>query len=388
MANNNDVDVTIERDTLNITDLGDITDDELDDLNELEVTVLTDVIPDGEPILENKPLSPRNGLCTNMTKLVLVNCSRIPPEISNCTALSILYLKFYGNDDIDCRIEFPKGIILLNLTCINVRSSSGNGNTGGIMSWLVMSCPNLTILNFFDLPNDTAIQFMRLLQNNEAFIEQFKHKLLKISFIDCNLNEEDALTILIGVGQLYPRLRSIDLRHNNIDSIETIGTAMRETPPANNNLLLSNLKALYLESNPFPPSLNVLESSDSVALTILLKCHQRLWKIENSPTETIFYSSLVDYWLMLNESEIPNLLNNGHGGTRLNILPYVMYHVYNQREQDLTALFTFLREEHIFRTNYYNDNHDGNGNGDDNNNRICCCMVSFTSIFVNWGLTK
>ena len=156
MATNNDVDVIVKRETLNMTDLGEITDDELGEVNKLQVTVLNGLIPDGEPIPENKPLSPRIGLCRNMTLLGLVNCSRIPPEISNCTTLSILFLYFHGNDDIDCRTELPEGIILPNLTSVQFRSSSGNWNTGEIISWLVASCPNLTSFHFFDIPKDTA----------------------------------------------------------------------------------------------------------------------------------------------------------------------------------------------------------------------------------------
>ena len=111
------------------------------------------------------------------------------------------------------------------MTSVHIWSSSGNWNTDEIISWLAVSCPNLTFLRFGNLPKDTANQFIRLLQNNKAFIEQFNQKLLEISFLNCNLNEEDALIILIGVGQLYPKLCFIDLRDNSIESIETIGTA-------------------------------------------------------------------------------------------------------------------------------------------------------------------
>ena len=105
MANNNDVDVTVKRYTRNMIDLGDITDDELRVITDL--VVLNDR-RDGEPMTENKPLSPRIGSCSNMTTLVLVNCSLIPPEISNCTTLSTLILRSYGNEDHDCRIELQK----------------------------------------------------------------------------------------------------------------------------------------------------------------------------------------------------------------------------------------------------------------------------------------
>jgi len=203
MVTNNDD--RVARISYSMSDLRDITDDELVEITEL--TVLN-IIPEGEPIPENKPLSQRIGLCTNMSVLSVVNCSSIPLEISNCTLLSLLILMSLGNDNGDCRIKLPEGIVLPNLTlfCIN---GGDNWNVDEIISWVARCSPNLLQLSFYDLTKDTANQFMRSLQDNEAFIEKFKHTLLGIAFWFCNLNEDDALTIYGDIRPLYRRLHII-----------------------------------------------------------------------------------------------------------------------------------------------------------------------------------
>ena len=216
MANNNDVDVIVKRRTRNMTDLGDITDDELP-----LITVLTvrNGRRQGGTTPENKPLSSRIGECTNLDTLHLKGCSSIPVEILSCTMLSSLILDSHGNEDNDCRIELPEAIILHKLISFHILGD-GNWNTDEIISWLAMSCPNLTNLNFRELPRDTTNQFMRLLQDHEAFIEKIKHKILLFSFMNCNLNEDDLRSVIFDIKPLYPRLVVVNLRNNNIESIK------------------------------------------------------------------------------------------------------------------------------------------------------------------------
>ena len=296
---------------------------------------------------ENKSLSPRIGSCRNMIILDLTNCSSIPPEILNCTLLSFLNLSSQGNDNDDFRIELPERILLPNLTSFCI-GGGGNWNTDEIISWLALCNPNLRRgLYFYDLTKDTANQFMRLLQDNEAFIEKFKDKLSMISFCRCNLNEDDARVIIFNIKPLYPRLAGINLKNNNIEGLERIGKEVRETPPTNNNWL----SKIYLEDNPCVSNLNDPESPDSTAMIFLLKYQQSLCNID-SANVTIAYSPFIDYWLIMNRSGLRYLVDDGHGGTRLSgILPVIMNHASDQREQDPTTIFTLLREGPIFRTN-------------------------------------
>jgi len=369
MATNNEN--RVERYSLNMIDLGEITNDELVGTSHLLVQLIKVVPPEGGPILENQPLSPRIGLCTNMTELVVVNCARLPPEISYCMRLSKLFLYSSGNDDNDCRIELPEGI-LTSLTRVSVRGC-GNWNTDEIISWLATFSPNLSSLYFYDVMKDTANQFMTSLQNNEAFLDQFQNKLEIVSFANCNLNEDDAREIIFDINPLYSRLVCIDLEENNIRSLETIATVVREIPPANDNPLLpSNLRFLSLKGNSFFDNLKVPESSDSAAMIDLLRYHPSLCQIGRHTDETIRYLPMIDYLLMMNRSGLRYLLDDGHGGTRLSgILPHVMNHAYIQRQQDPTTIFTLLREGPIFRTQYQNnvvvvvDDNDNNDDSDD-----------------------
>ena len=273
MATNNDD--TVKRISYSMTDLRDITDDELPEITKL--FIFTNV-RQGEPLpAENKPLSQRIGLCTNMKELALVKCSGIPLEISNCTLLSILTLFSPGNnDDGDCRIKLTEGIVLRNLTTVTIKGV-GNWNADEIISWLAACCPNLRSLHFYDLTKDNASQFLRSLQDNEVFIDVFQYKLVNVSFISCNLNEDDARSILFDIKPLYPRLVYIDLQNNNIEGFETVGTAVRETPLATiNPLLPSRLKVLLLTGNQFLRNLNDPKSPDNIAMILLLKYHQLL----------------------------------------------------------------------------------------------------------------
>jgi len=167
---------------------------------------------------------------------------------------------------------------------------------------------------------------------------------------------------------LYHRLDVIDLRNNNIEGLETIGTALRETPPANNNPLSpSSLHCLWLTDNPCLGNLNDPKSSDHATMIDLLKKFPLLHRIDGNNNETITCSSLINYWLMMNRSGLRYLVVDIHGGTRLSgILPHVMNH-----EQNPTAVYTFLREGPIFRTQYQNnvvvvvDDNDNNDDSDD-----------------------
>jgi len=375
MATNNEN--RVKRNSLNMIDLVEITDDELVGTTHFLVITLKVVPPEGGPIPENQPLSQRIGLCTNMTELVVVNCARLPPEISYCAMLSELRLFSHGNDGNDCRIELPEGTVLQNLTQVTVQGG-GNWNTDEIISWLATFSPNLSSLYFYDVMKDTANQFMTSLQNNEAFLDQFQNKLEIVSFANCNLNEDDAREIIFDINPLYSRLVCIDLEENNIRSLETIATVVREIPPANDNPLLpSNLRFLSLKGNSFFDNLKVPESSDSAAMIDLLRYHPSLCQIGRHTDETIRYLPMIDYLLMMNRSGLRYLLDDGHGGTRLSgILPHVMNHAYTQSKQDPlaqdpTAVFIFLREGPIFRTQYQNnvvvvvDDNDNNDDSDD-----------------------
>ena len=340
MATNNDVETAVLiRRTLNMTNLGDSTDDELDEITAL--TVMPTVTENGS-IPDNQSLSQRIGLCQNMKELSVVNCTNLPTEISHCTLLSELRLfSNCGNGD-DCRIELPEGIILPNLTKLCILGG-GNWNTGDIITWLATSTPNLELnLPFINLTRDTVNQLMWELQNNVVFIEKFKHTLQSITFNNCNLNEDDAREIIVNITPLYSRLSVVNLQNNNIEGLKTIAAVVRETPPANNNL-----RGLILNGNPVSRHLNDPNSSDHAAMMCLLKYHTRLSVIRT----TLTYSSLIDYRLMMNASGLRYLVDDGHGGTRRSgILPLVMDHAYNKREQDPTTLFNFLREGPFFKT--------------------------------------
>lgn len=215
MPNNNDVVVTVNRYTFNMTNLVELIADDTPEITEL--VVYNGIQREGEPMPEHQPLSPRIGECTNLTTLRLVGCSSIPPEIKNCIALSKLYLDSrFGNDDNDCRIGLPEEIILHNLTSVSIQGGS-NLNTDDIISWLAVSCPNLTFLHFWNLPKYTTTQFMRMLQDNEVFIEQFQHQSSMFSFINSNLNEDDLRSFLFDIKPLYPFLPRIYLGNNNIE---------------------------------------------------------------------------------------------------------------------------------------------------------------------------
>jgi len=287
-------------------------------------------------------------------------------DLGDIATLSHLFLSSHlENDDNDCRIDLPEGIFLPNLTLFSINGGC-NWNADEIISWLASCCGKLRILCFRNLPKDQANQFMRSLQDNEAFIDVFQNKLELVSFNNCNLNEDDALMIYVNIIPLYRRLACIDLVNNNITSLETIGTTVRKTPPANNNSLLC---CFLLKGNPFVGNLYDPESSDSATMICLLKYHQWLCQIDSYTDETIAYSPIIDYWLMMNRSGLRYLLDDGHGGTRLSgILPAVMNHAYEQRGQDPTAIFTLLRNGPIFRTHYQNNGvvvDDNNADSDD-----------------------
>ena len=344
MATINDVDITVKRSALNMTDLGDITDDELSPITELQVLHIR---REGEPTPEYQPLSPRIGECENLTTLELENCSSIPTEISNCAMLSDLSLSISsGNGDKNCQIELPEGIIVQKMTTFSI-NGGGIWNTGDIITWLAMCSSNLTALLLQDLTKDAVNQLIRELQNNEAFIEKFKHKLKQITFFNCNLNEDDALVIIVNITPLYPNLVYINLQNNNIEGLETIAAAVRETPPANHNLI-----GLIVADNPVSRNLNDPNSSDHVAMMCLLKYHTCLGVIESPLGNTTMpYSSHIDYQLIMNRSGLQYLVDDGHGGTRRSgILSLVIYDVYLE-EQDRTTIFNFLCGGPIFRTN-------------------------------------
>jgi hypothetical protein len=191
------------------------------------------------------------------------------------------------------------------------------------------------------------------LLRNEIFRDKFKDKLQSLNFSECNLTEEDARYVIFDIVQpFYARLCGLLLWKNDIQSIQSLGTAAKNLTKVINGPITSNLYNLNIEDSPVFENLKSPETTDHNAAVCLVKSFPKLFAFSNI-RESLQVSSIINYQAMINLSELRYLLedgNNGDGhGTRLSIWPYVIHRVYESTNKDPNLIYNFLQEGPIIK---------------------------------------
>jgi hypothetical protein len=186
------------------------------------------------------------------------------------------------------------------------------------------------------------------LSRNDSFFTKFRNKLTNLAFVICNLIEEDLRKITFDIRPLYPKLARINMRYNNnIQSLQIIGTAAEAL--SLNGSISSNLIHLCLNDNPVFMNLKSPETPNHAAMVSLLQTFQRLHKIRYEENNASTYSSIIDYWTMLNQGR-RFLVDGGTSSNdneqqrqiSLNLWPNVLERAYN-KQKNSTPMFYLVR---------------------------------------------
>jgi hypothetical protein len=214
----------------------------------------------------------------------------------------------------------PEGIVLEGLTTVIIKAGIWE-KINAMLSWLASCCPKLIYIFFDNHTRVTTKIFIEGLLRNETFRDKFESKLKGLIISKFNLIKEDARYILFDVVQpFYTGIFYLYFSEDDIQSIQSLGTAAETLTAIIKSPITSNLVCLIIEENLVFENLKSSESTDHKAAVRLVKSFPKLWPF-GCYEENLKISSIINYQAMINQSGLRYLLEDskGGGGTRLSI---------------------------------------------------------------------
>lgn len=305
------------------------------------------------------------GRLENLKDLQVMGCRSIPAwELSKLPQLETLHISA-------CSLELDNNFpILQHLKKLQVDSFHFESTSDPFFQWMTSQLPSVEEIKFYgdyDYDRESTDAILDFLSSIED--TSFKDNLKVLSMERCGLNDNDFKTIMSKIRPKFNNLVEIDLRWNNIQTVQHTVNEIKN---------IKSLRVLNLNWNPILRKMEKDPEERKVMLSFL-KINNTLHNI-GGPYYGPYYDPEIEYALRINTAgrSIIEGSASGSGGRSLplSMWPTVLERAYyanyfksRSKSRSADGVYYLLRNGLFGSLNYGGGNGNSNGGGSDNSKR-------------------
>ena len=284
---------------------------------------------------------------TYLSELCLFFCTKLPVELSELPCLRKLEL-FYSQDLFDD--DLPFDMVLKELTHLSFKNCElPKHPTSPFFIWLTKQLPKLWSLHFSKMEDDAIDPMLDFLSGTPSDNICFRDTLECLSIVDCELNENHFETIWIDIVPKLPKVSTLNLFLNNIQSVRSFVDRMKKSNTKSCLPLNKGVRSLILQPNPIFDNIKDDPEEKAALLSFLQRFHT-IWDIYGFSTEPD--DSDIDYELRINHAG-RKILEDGSVGSRslpLSLWSTILERSYKKSDKQTSQLY-FHRKTDIATKN-------------------------------------
>jgi hypothetical protein len=146
-------------------------------------------------------------------------------------------------------------------------------STSPFFAWLTKQLPMLANLHFLQMEDeaiDLMLDFLRSIPSDNM---SFRDTLECLTIVDCKLNENHFETIWIDIVPKLPKVSSLNLCFNNIQSVRSFVNRMKKSDTASFFPLNKAVRSLLLQPNPILDNIKDDPEEKAALLSFLQRFH-------------------------------------------------------------------------------------------------------------------
>jgi hypothetical protein len=272
---------------------------------------------------------------TRLFELCLHCCEKLPVELSKLPCLEKLEL-VRSSDIFDD--NFPSEMVLKELKILTFKYCQfPQPHTSPFFVWLTKQLPLLAALHFLHMEDDAIDPILDVLRSTPSDNISFRDTLECLTIAECKLDENHFETIWIDIVPKLPKVSSLNLFLNNIQSVGSFVDKMKSDTkscfPSN-----KAVRSLLLLPNPILDNIKD-DPEEKAALVSFLQRFHTIWDIYGFHTES--NDSDIDYELRINHAG-RKILEDGSVGSRslpLSLWSTILERSYKKSDKQTSQIY-------------------------------------------------